>query len=179
MGQIKDILTDILPLSREKQALKAFVFTTHTFIISTCNPKTPPEIVDYCRQIESTTGLTKRILLSSAVSDLIASDGMVDIYYKRLGRKPLASFFESQIDNGGGKRIILGIDLNLDAPIKYLPGGLFYLSEENTYSVVNALVEAEVFIKKKDREGTAGQILKRSERLCHKPTVTLASAGSN
>ncbi len=162
MGQIKDIFNRLQPPSRGKQALKAFVTATRSFTLGS-DYQVIPEVVEYRRQIEPTTGVSRQILLARAMSDLAAPDGKFIISLKRLGGNPLASFFEFEIDTGKRKAVILGVNLNLDAHVKHLGSDDFYVSMEDGYSVVNALVEAEVAIEMRRRKGEEGIILRRNQ----------------
>ncbi len=162
MGQIKDILNRLQPLSRGKQALKAFVTATRSFTLGS-DYQVIPEVFEYRRQIEPTTGLSKHILLARAMSDLAAPDGQLIVSLKKLGGSPLASFFEFEIDTDKRKAVILGVNLNLEAHIKHLGGDDFYVSMEDGYSVVNALVEAEAAIEMRRKRGEDKVILHRDQ----------------
>ena len=162
MGQIKEILNRLQPPSRGKQALRVFVTATRSFTLGS-DYQVIPEVVEYRQQIEPTTGVSRHVLLARAMSDLAASDGQLIVSLKRLGGNPLASFFEFEIDTGTRKAVILGVNLNLDAHVKHLGGDGFYVSMEDGYSVVNALVEAEAAIEKMSIAGEEGSIMKRSQ----------------
>ena len=70
--------------------------------------------------------------------------------------RPFASFFEYLIKGKTSKLIILGVCLNLDFPIQHLGGA-------DSFSVVDALVEAETEIENRRKKGEDKLILHRSQ----------------
>jgi len=156
MVQMSEGFIGLLPLSREQKALKVFAITGRVFGVDS-DYHILPAVAEYRRQIEPITGLSKKVLVARAIFDLNEPDGMLLMATKKAGKnRPFASFFEYLIKGKTSKLILLGVCLNLDVSIKH-PGGT------DSFSVVDALVEAEAEIENRRKKGEDKLILRRSQ----------------
>ena len=162
MKMLKDMWIGLLPPDREKQVLQAFVTVTKTLAQGT-GKKTVDQIVANGQEVEPTTGLSRQILLNQAISDFASPEGRLLVIFKKSGKALLASFFEKEIETDKGRRVILGVVLNLDAKVKFGGSDNFEMSEPDVFSVSEALVEAMVVFDRRGKEGETALILKRNE----------------
>lgn len=146
---------------KSSKLLNVFGIIINTFTLGT-GRKTVNEIVQYRQQVEPTTGLTKQILLSRAIADLTSPEGRLWVNFKKMGFSPLASPFEEEVETNTGGRVIIGVNLNLEAQVKF-NGDDFYVSKEDGFSVSEALITAVVALDSRDKKGQADLVLKRSE----------------
>ena len=164
MKILEDLVSRFLSPDKEKQVLRAFAHVTKAFALGT-GRKTVDQFMVYGQEVEPTTGLSRQILVNRAISDLASPKGWLQVIFEKLGQAPLASFFEAETDTDMGRKVMLGVKLNLEAGIKFGRGTNFQMSESDTFSVAEALVAAMVAFDRREKNNETALILKRSENL--------------